>query len=157
MCRVNAARAAYCCCPIDNIPRMMCGVRNSLCMFGWWDSGWCFVQQSKKFIMPGLKFILKCCSHSQCPIQWNHKSLVLVCLSCTISFMTVSAIARIGGVGGCVCPNSSSMILTNMALWAIMDRPASSASAQCLGMLHCLVVWGCHLIKRNATLLCCLL
>jgi len=40
-------------------------------------------------------------------------SMALGCLGCTLPFMTVSAIVLsvCSGVGGCLCPNSSSMIL----------------------------------------------
>ena len=40
-------------------------------------------------------------------------SMALVRLGCTLPFMTASAIALsvCSGMGGCVCPNSSSMIL----------------------------------------------
>ena len=57
-------------------------------------------------------------------------SMALVCLGCTLPFMTASAIVLsvCSGVGGCLCPNSSSTILMYTALHAIMYSPASSAS-----------------------------
>ncbi len=55
-------------------------------------------------------------------------SMALVCLGCTLPFMTASAIALSVciGVGGCLCPNSSSMILMYTALRTIMYSPTSS-------------------------------
>ncbi len=57
-------------------------------------------------------------------------SMALVCLGCTLPFMTASAIGLSVciGMGGCLCPNSSSMILMYTASRAIMYSPASSAS-----------------------------
>ncbi len=57
-------------------------------------------------------------------------SMALVCLGCTLPFMTASVIALSVciGVGGCLCPNSSSMILMYIASCAIMYSPARSAS-----------------------------
>ena len=57
-------------------------------------------------------------------------SMGLVCLGCTLPFMTASAIVLsvCSGVGGCLCPNSSSTILMYTASRAFMYSPASSAS-----------------------------
>ena len=57
-------------------------------------------------------------------------SMALVCLGCTLPFMTASVIelSVCSGVGGCLCPNSSSNILMYTALRASMYSPASSAS-----------------------------
>ncbi len=56
-------------------------------------------------------------------------SMVFVCLGCFLLFMMVSAIVLsvCSGVGGCLCPNSSSMILMYTALRAMMYSPANSA------------------------------
>jgi hypothetical protein len=56
--------------------------------------------------------------------------MALVYLGCTLPFMTASAIALsvCFGVGGCLCPNSSSMILMYTALCTIMYSPTSSTS-----------------------------
>jgi hypothetical protein len=57
-------------------------------------------------------------------------SMALVCLGCILPFIMASAIVLsvCCGVGGCLCPNSSSMILMYTALRAIMYSPISSAS-----------------------------
>ncbi len=43
-CVLHAALAAYVCCSILSISKMMCGIRNFLRMFWWCVAGWCFVQ-----------------------------------------------------------------------------------------------------------------
>ena len=55
--------------------------------------------------------------------------MALVCLGCTFPLITPSAIALpiCNGVGGCLWPNSSSIILMYTALQAIMYRLVSSA------------------------------
>ena len=57
-------------------------------------------------------------------------SMAFVRLGCILPFMTASAIALsvCSGVGGCLCPNSSSMILMHTVLRAIVYSPASYAS-----------------------------
>ncbi len=57
-------------------------------------------------------------------------SMALVHLGCILPFMTASPIELTvcSGGGGCLCPNSSSMILMYTVLRAIMYSPASSAS-----------------------------
>ena len=57
-------------------------------------------------------------------------SIALVRLGCTFPFTTASAIALSvwSGVGGCLCPSSSSMIQIYTASRAIMYRAANSAS-----------------------------
>ncbi len=49
-------------------------------------------------------------------------SMALVCLGCTLPLMMPSVIALsvFSGVGGCMCPSSSRMILMKTALRAIM-------------------------------------
>ena len=56
-------------------------------------------------------------------------SIALVCFGCILPLMTTSAIALLvcSGVGGCLCPNSLSMILMYTASHAVMFNPASSA------------------------------
>ena len=57
-------------------------------------------------------------------------SMAFVRLGCILPFMTASAIALsvCSGVGGCLWPNSSSMILMYTASRAMMYSPASAAS-----------------------------
>ncbi len=56
-------------------------------------------------------------------------SIALVHVGCILPLMTVSAIALsvCRGVGGCLCPNSLSMILVYTALHAMMYSPPNSA------------------------------
>ena len=96
-------------------------------------------------------------------------SMVLVRLGRMLPFMTASAIAFsvCGGVGGCVCPNSSSMILIYTALCAIMYSPASSASvADDMTFLMMCAMFGIAplfggmvvlLVERSVPRLCCVL
>lgn len=57
-------------------------------------------------------------------------SIALVRFGCIFPLMTASAIALSvwSGVGGCLCPNLSSIILMYTASHAMMNKPASSAS-----------------------------
>ncbi len=56
-------------------------------------------------------------------------SMAFICLGCILLFITASAIALsvCSGVGGCLCPNSSRMILMYTASHAMMYGPESSA------------------------------
>ncbi len=56
-------------------------------------------------------------------------SMALAHLGCTFPLITLSNIASsvCNGVGGCLWPNSSSMVLMYTSLQAIMYRPASAA------------------------------
>jgi hypothetical protein len=56
-------------------------------------------------------------------------SIALVRLGCILPLMTASAIALLvyRGIGGCLCPNSLSIILMYTALCAMMQSPASFA------------------------------
>ena len=55
-------------------------------------------------------------------------SIAFVCFGCTIPLITASAIklSVCSGVGGCVCPISSSIILMYTASLAMMYNPARS-------------------------------
>ena len=57
-------------------------------------------------------------------------SMAFVRLGCILPLITASAMALsvCSGVGGCLCPNSSNMILMYTASRAIMYNPANSAS-----------------------------
>ena len=57
-------------------------------------------------------------------------SMAFVCFGCTLPLITASAmtLSVCSGVGGCLCPKSSRMILMYTASCAIMYNPASSAS-----------------------------
>jgi len=72
-------------------------------------------------------------------------SMGLVCLGCTLPFMTASAIVLSVciGVGGCLCPNSSSTILMYTASRAIMySRASSSLVANDMTLLMMCAMFG---------------
>ncbi len=69
-------------------------------------------------------------------------SIALVCLGMNLPLTTPSAIELSvwSGVGGCLCPNSSRMILMYTASRAMMYNAANSASVA--DNMTCLMTWA---------------
>jgi hypothetical protein len=67
--------------------------------------------------------------------------MAFVCFDCTLPLITASAIELLvcSGVGGCLCPISSRMILMYTASLAIMYSPTNSASVA--KDILCLIMW----------------
>ncbi len=68
--------------------------------------------------------------------------MAFVRFDCTLPLITASAIelSVCSGVGGCLCPNSSRMILMYTASLAIMYSPADSTSVA--EDIMCLIMWA---------------
>ena len=62
--------------------------------------------------------------------QWKRISMAFVCFGCILPLMTASAIelSVCSGVGGCLCPISSKMILMYSASLAIRYKATNYAS-----------------------------
>ncbi len=68
--------------------------------------------------------------------------MAFVYFDCTLPLITASAIelSVCSGVGGCLCPISSRMILMYTASLAIMYNPANSTSVA--EDITCLIMWA---------------
>ena len=80
-------------------------------------------------------------------------SIDFVRFGCILPLHTASAITLsvCNGVGGCLCPIYSSIILMYTALRAMMYSAASSASVA--DVMTCLIMWA---MLRIAPLFCCI-
>ena len=74
-------------------------------------------------------------------------SITMAFWGCILPLMTVSAISLsvCRGVGGCLCPNSLSMILIYTASHAMMYSPASSALVSDDFLIMC-AMWSTPLL-----------
>ncbi len=68
--------------------------------------------------------------------------MAFVCFDCTLPLITASTIelSVCSGVGGCLCPISSRMILMFTASIAIIYNPANSTSVA--EDITCLIMWA---------------
>ena len=73
---------------------------------------------------------MNCFWHSLSLSQWKRTSMAFVCFGCIYPLHTASAmeLSVCNGVGGCLCPIYSKILLMYKALHAMMYSAASLAS-----------------------------
>ena len=94
---------------------------------------------------------MNCSCHSLSINQWKRIQMSFVRFGCILPLMTASAIGLSVciGVGGCLCPISSKMILMYTAYRAMMYNYANSASVA--NDITCFIIWA---MLRTAPLFC---